>query len=325
MKRREFMALVAGAAASTPFVAEAQQPTSLPTIGFMSVSTPAAWNRFVAAFELRLRELGWINGRTVAIEYRWAEGRSERFVEISQEFVRLKVDVILTGGSAVLAAKQATQTIPIVFALANDPLGAGLVASLSRPGGNVTGLSLQGPDIGSKRLGLMREALPGLRRLAIIANPASPQAASELEQVKAAALALGLEPVGLEVRHAGDFAPAIESLKDRAGALYACADALISAGAARINALALAARLPTMFYAREYIEGGGFISYGPNVPELFRRSADFVDKILRGTKAGDIPVEQPTRLELIVNLKTAKTLGLDVPPMLLARADEVIE
>jgi putative tryptophan/tyrosine transport system substrate-binding protein len=171
----------------------------------------------------------------------------------------------------------------------------------------------------------MREALPGLRRLAIIANPASPQAASELEQVKAAALALGLEPVGLEVRHAGDFAPAIESLKDRAGALYACADALISAGAARINALALAARLPTMFYAREYIEGGGFISYGPNVPELFRRSADFVDKILRGTKAGDIPVEQPTRLELIVNLKTAKTLGLDVPPMLLARADEVIE
>jgi putative ABC transport system substrate-binding protein len=325
MKRREFIALVAGAVASAPFTAQAQRPAKLPTIGFMSVSTPAAWNRFVAAFEQRLDELGWINGRTVAIEYRWSEGRSARFVEISEEFVRLKVDVILTGGSAVLAAKQATQTIPIVFALANDPLGAGLVASLSRPGGNVTGLSLQGPDIGSKRLGLMREALPGLRRPAIIANPASPQAASELDEVKTQARSLGLEPTGLEIRRAEDFAPAIEALKGRADALYVCADALISANAARINALALAARLPTMFYAREYLEGGGFMSYGPNVPELFRRSADFVDKILRGTKPGDIPVEQPTKLELIVNLKTAKAIGLTVPESFLLRADEVIE
>jgi putative ABC transport system substrate-binding protein len=325
MKRREFIGLVAGAAASTPFTAQAQQPTKLPTIGFMSVSTPAAWNRFVAAFEQRLGELGWIDGRTVAIEYRWSEGRSARFVEISEEFVRLKVDVILTGGSAVLAARRATRTIPIVFALANDPLGAGLVASLSRPGGNVTGLSLQGPDIGSKRLGLMREALPGLRRLAIIANPASPQAASELDEVKTQARSLGLEPTGLEIRRAEDFAPAIEALTGRADALYVCADALISANAARINALALAARLPTMFYAREYLEGGGFMSYGPNVPELFRRSADFVDKILRGTKPGDIPVEQPTKLELIVNLKTAKSIGLTVPESFLLRADEVIE
>ena len=325
MKRREFIGLVAGAAASAPFTAQAQQPAKLPTIGFMSVSTPAAWNRFVAAFEQRLGELGWIDGRTVAIEYRWSEGRSARFVEISEEFVRLKVDVILTGGSAVLAARQATRTIPIVFALANDPLGAGLVASLSRPGGNVTGLSLQGPDIGSKRLGLMREALPGLRRLAIIANPASPQAASELDEVKTQARSLGLEPTGLEIRRAEDFAPAIEALKDSADAVYACADALISANAARINALALAARLPTMFYAREYLEGGGFMSYGPNVPELFRRSADFVDKILRGTKPGDIPVEQPTKLELIVNLKTAKSIGLTVPESFLLRADEVIE
>jgi putative ABC transport system substrate-binding protein len=325
MKRREFIALVAGAAASAPLAAQAQQPAKIPTIGFMSVSTPAAWNRFVAAFEQRLGELGWINGRTVAIEYRWSEGRSARFVEISEEFVRLKVDVILTGGSAVLAAKQATQTIPIVFALANDPLGAGLVASLSRPGGNVTGLSLQGPDIGSKRLALMQDALPGLRRLAIVANPASPQAASELDEVKTQARTLGLEPVGLEIRRAEDFAPAIEALRDRADALYACADALISANAARINALALAASLPTMFYAREYLEGGGFMSYGPNVPELFRRSADFVDKILRGTKPGDIPVEQPTKLELIVNLKTAKAIGLTVPESFLLRADEVIE
>ena len=224
-----------------------------------------------------------------------------------------------------LAAKRATQTIPIVFALANDPLGAGLVASLSRPGGNVTGLSLQGPDIGSKRLGLMREALPGLHRLAIIANPASPQAAAELEEVKAKAIDLGFDPVGLEIRRAEDFAPAIDAVKGRTDALYACADALISVNAARINALALAARLPTMFYAREYIQGGGFMSYGPNVPDLFRRSADFVDKILRGAKPSDIPVEQPTTLELIINLKTARALGLALSSTLLATADAVIE
>jgi putative ABC transport system substrate-binding protein len=325
MKRREFITLIGGAAASVPLAARAQQAGNIPTIGFMSVSTPAAWSHFVVAFEQRLRELGWINGRTVAIEYRWAEGRTERFVEISAEFVRLKVDLILTGGSAVLAAKRATSTIPIVFALANDPLGAGLVASLSRPGGNVTGLSLQGPDIGSKRLGLMREAIPGLHRLAIIANPASPQAASELNEALTAARTLGLEPIGLEIRRAEDFAPAIEGLKGRADALYACADALISANASRINTLAQAARLPTMFYAREYIEGGGFMSYGPDVPELFRRAAEFTDRILKGAKPGDIPVEQPTTLELIVNLKTARSLGLTVPPTLLARADEVIE
>ncbi len=324
MRRRQFITLIC-AAAGLPLAARAQQTAKIPTIGFMSVSTPAAWSHFVAAFEQRLAELNWINGRTVAIEYRWAEGRSERFVEISAEFVRSKVDVILTGGSAVLAAKRATQTIPIVFALANDPLGAGLVASLSRPGGNVTGLSLQGPDIGSKRLGLMREALPGLRRLAIIANPASPQASAELDEVKAEAIGLGLDPAGLEIRRAEDFAPAIGMLKGRADALYACADALISANAARINALALAARLPTIFYAREYLEGGGFMSYGPNVPDLFRRAADFVDKILRGTKPGDIPVEQPTTLELIVNLKTAKALGIALSPTLLGIADEVIE
>jgi putative tryptophan/tyrosine transport system substrate-binding protein len=323
MRRRQFITLIGGAAA-LPLAASAQQ-TKIPTIGFMSVSTPTAWSRFVSAFEQRLVELNWINGRTVTIEYRWAEGRSERFVEISAEFVRLNVDVILTGGSAVLAAKRATQTIPIVFALANDPLGAGLVASLSRPGGNVTGLSLQGPDIGSKRLGLMHEALPGLRRLAIIANPASPQAAAELQQVKAEAIGLGFDPAGLEIRRAEDFAPAIDALKGRADALYACADALVSANAARINALALAARLPTMFYAREYIQDGGFMSYGPNVPDLFRRSADFVDKVLRGSKPGDIPVEQPTALELIINLKAAKSLGLVLSSTLIATADEVME
>jgi putative ABC transport system substrate-binding protein len=323
MQRREFVLALGGAAVALPLSARAQQ--KLPTIGFLGVSTPTAWRHFVAAFDQRLRELGWIDGRTVSIEYRWAEGRSERFAEISAEFVRLKVDVIVAGGGAVLAAKHATSVIPIVFTLANDPLGAGLVASLPRPGGNVTGLSLQGPDIAGKRLGLMREALPDLRRLVVIANPGSPQAASELSEVQTIARTAGLEPTGLEIRRAEDFAPAIESLKGRADALYACADALVGANSARINALALAARLPTMLYAREYLEGGGFMSYGPNVPDLFRRSADFVDKILKGARPGDIPVEQPTKLELVVNLKTAKTLGLDVPATLLARADEVIE
>jgi putative ABC transport system substrate-binding protein len=325
MRRRDFFLALGGAAVSMPLAARSQPAAKIPTIGFMSVSTPAAWSHFVAAFEQRLGELGWNNGRNVAIEYRWAEGRSERFVEISAEFVRMNVDVIVTGGSAVLAARRATSTIPIVFALANDPLGAGLVANLSRPGGNVTGLSLQGPDIGNKRLGLVREALPSLHRLAVIANPASPQATSELDELRNAARGLDIEVIGLEIRRAEDFAPAIEALKGRADAIYACADALISANAGRINGLALAARLPTMFYAREYLDGGGFMSYGPNVPDLFRRSANFVDKILKGNKPGDIPVEQPTTLELIVNLKTARALGLEVPPTLLARADEVIE
>ena len=325
MKRRKFIALLGGAAVARPLTARAQPAAKTPTIGFMSVSTPAAWSHFVPAFEQRLGELGWNNGRNVTIEYRWAEGRSARFVEISAEFVRMNVDVIVTGGSAVFAARRATSTIPIVFALANDPLGAGLVASLSRPGGNVTGLSLQGPDIGNKRLGLVHEALPGLHRLAVIANPASPQAASELDEVRNAARGLDIEVTGLEIRRAEDFAPAIEALKGRADAIYACADALISANAGRINGLALAARLPTMFYAREYLDGGGFMSYGPNVPDLFRRSANFVDKILKGAKPGDIPVEQPAKFELAINLKTAKALGLTVPPTLLATADEVIE
>ncbi|HLX16741.1 MAG TPA: ABC transporter substrate-binding protein [Bradyrhizobium sp.] len=323
MKRREFIRLVVGATASAPFAALAQR--KLPTIGFLGSASPLPWKNYVAAFEQRLHELGWLEGKTVAIEYRWAEGRSERFVEISAEFVRLKVDVIVTGGSAALAVKQATSEIPIVFVLGADPLGSGLVKSLSRPGGNVTGLSVQANDIVGKRLELLREVLPGLHRLAIIANPANPQAASELDEVQTEARAIGFEPIRLEIRRAEDFAPALEVLKGRADALYTCGDALTRANAARISTLALAARLPTIFYAKEYLESGGLMSYGPSTPDQFRRSADFVDKILRGTKPGDIPVEQPTKLELAFNLKTAKALGLEVPPTLLARADEVIE
>ena len=325
MRRREFITLLGGAAAAWPLAARAQQPAKLPTIGFLGASTPSAWSNWTAAFVQRLRELGWIEGRTVAIEYRWAEGRSERYTEIAAEFVRLKVDVIVTVGSAVVAAKQATSVIPIVFAIAVDPLGTGLVASLARPGGNVTGLSMQATDLAGKRLELLREVLPGLRRLAIMANVGYPASVVEIGEVQAAARKLGLEVDVLEIRRAEDIAPAFGTLKSEAQALYVCGDALVTANHARINTLALGARLPTIYPDRAFLEAGGLMSYGANNADLFRRAADYVDKILRGAKPADLPVEQPTKFELVINLKTAKALGLDVPPMLLARADEVIE
>ena len=324
MKRREFITLLGGAAA-WPLAARAQQPAKLPTIGFLGGTTPATWSLFVAAFVQRLRELGWIEGRTIAIEYRWAEGRGERFAEIAAEFVRLNVDVIVTVGGAVLAAKQATSLIPIVFAAAADPVGSGLVASLARPGGNVTGLSSQFTDLAGKRLELLREMVPSLRRLAIMANAGYPAAVLEMAEVQATTRTLGLDVVTLELRRAEDIAPAFEALKGRAEALYVCAESLVTTNRVRINTLALAARLPTMHSIREYVEAGGLMSYGPNFPDLWRRAGDLVDKILRGAKPADIPVEQPTKFDLIINLTTAKALGLDVPPTLLARADEVIE
>jgi len=325
VRRREFISLLGGAAVAWPLAARTQQPAKLPTIGFLGGTTPETWSRFVAAFVQRLRELGWIEGRTIAIEYRWAEGRGERFAEIAAEFVRLKVDVIVTVGGAVLAAKQATSLIPIVFAAAADPVGSGLVASLARPGGNVTGLSSQFTDLAGKRLELLREMVPSLRRLAIMANAGYPASVLEMAEVQATARTLGLDVVTLEIRRAEDIAPAFEALKGRAEALYVCAESLVTTNRVRINTLALAARLPTMHSIREYVEAGGLMSYGPNFPDLWRRAGDLVDKILRGAKPADIPVEQPTKFDLIINLTTAKALGLDVPPTLLARADEVIE
>jgi putative tryptophan/tyrosine transport system substrate-binding protein len=273
----------------------------------------------------RLRELGWIEGRTVAIEYRWAEGRSERYTEIAAEFVRLKVNVIVTVGSAVVTVKQATSVIPIVFAIAVDPLGTGLVASLARPGGNVTGLSIQANDLAAKRLGLLREVFPGLRRLAIMANVGYPAAVVEIGEVRAAARKFGLEVDMLEIRRAEDIAPTFGALQSGAQALYVCADALVNANHARINTLALGARVPTIYPDRTFLEAGGLMSYGPNNAELFGRAADYVDKILRGAKPGDLPVEQPTKFELVINLTTAKALGLTIPESFLLRADEVIE
>jgi putative ABC transport system substrate-binding protein len=325
MKRREFITLLGGAAAAWPFAARAQQAGKVPTIGFLGTTTASAWGPWTAAFVQRLRELGWIEGRNLAIEYRWADGRTGRFTEIAAEFVRLKVDVIVTGGLSAVAVKQATSVIPIVFAVAADPVGTGLVASLVRPGGNVTGLSTQAPDLVGKRLELLREAVPELRRLAILANIGYPASVIEMSEVQAAAPTLGLEVVALEIQRAEDIAPAFEALKDRADALYVITDALVSTNRIRINTFALAARLPTMHGVREYVEAGGLMSYGPNYPDLFRRAGDFVHKILHGAKPGDIPVEQPTKFDLVINVATAKALGLTVSPMLLARADEVIE
>jgi putative ABC transport system substrate-binding protein len=325
MRRRQFLGVLSSAAA-WPLAASAQGARKLPTIGLLSGATSSVEGQRIAAFVQRLRELGWIEGRTVAIEYRWAEGRSKRFAEIAAEFVRLKVDVILATGTApALAAKQATGDIPVVFALAGDPVGTGLVASLARPGGNVTGQSNQAIDVADKKVELLREVVPGLRRLAILANVGYPGGALEISEIHEAARKLGLDVVTSEIRRAEDIAPVIEALKGSAEAIYIVGDPLVNTNRVRINTLALAARLPTIYVQREPVEAGGLMSYGPNFPDLFRRAAEYVDKILRGAKPADLPVEQPTKFELIINLATAKGLGITLPPTLLARADEVIE
>jgi ABC-type uncharacterized transport system substrate-binding protein len=324
--RRKFLATLGGAAAAWPLAAVAQQPAKLPTVGFLGPSTASFERASTDAFLQRLRELGWIENRTVAIEYRWAEGRDERFTEIAAEFIRLKVDIIFTYGTpSSIAAKKATAVIPIVFAAAGDPVGTGLVASLARPGGNITGLSIQQTDLASKRLELLREVLPSLRTVAILFHIGSPNSVLEMGEAQAAARTLGLPVVTSEVRRAEDLAPAFDALKGRVDALYVAAAPLLTTNRVRINTLALAARLPTMHNSRAWVEAGGLMTYGANFPDLFRRAADLVDKILRGAKAADIPVEQPTKFDLVVNLTTAKALGIEVPPTLLARADEVIE
>ena len=325
-RRREFITLLGGAAAAWPLAARAQQPGKLPTIGLLIPGTPASHGQWFAVLVQRLRELGWIEGRTVAIEVRWAEGRVKGLAEIAAEFVRLKVDVIVTSGTpAVVQAMQATSVIPIVSAVMGDPVESGLVASLARPGGNITGLSVLAPDLGGKRLEFLREVVPGLRRLAFLGHVSNPIVVQEMGEVQAAAHTLGLDVVTLEIRGPEDIMPAFEALKSRAQALYIAGDPLVLTNRARINTLVLAARLPAVYGQREYVEPGGLMSYGPNFPELFRRVGDYVDKILRGAKPGDLPVEQPTKFDLIINLTTARALGLEVPPTLLARADEVIE
>ena len=325
MKRREFITLLGGAAATWPLAARAQQPGKLPTIGFLGTSTPSDLNQW-----LPLLCSGCANSagsrvapsRSNIVGRRDATGASARSPPSSSG---LKVDVIVTVGSAVPAVKQATSVIPIVFAISGDPIGMGLVPSLAQPGGNVTGLSSQATDLAGKRVELLREVIPGLRRLAIMANVGYPAAALDMREVQAATRVLGLEAVKSEIRRAEDIAPALDAFRGRADALYVCGDPLVIANRIRINILALGTRLPTMYGSREYVEAGGLMSYGPNITDLFRRAAEYVDKILRGAKPADLPVEQPTKFELVINLTTAKALGLEMPPSLLARADEVIE
>ena len=323
MRRREFIAGVG--AAAWPLTARAQ-PGKLPTIGLLGPNTASAQAQSTEAFVQRLRELGWIEGSTVAIETRWADGRNPRYAEIAAEFVRLKVDIIITAGTEpVVAAKQATSAIPIVFATAGDPVGNGLIASLARPGGNVTGLSIQSADVAGKRLELLREVVSELRQLAVMANVGNPIAVLEINQVQAAAKTLGLEVSILGIRRAEDIATAFQTLKAGVGALYVQAEPLTTSNGIQIGALAQAARLPTMHGNQASVDAGGLMSYAPHFPDLWRRAADYVDKILRGTKPSEIPVEQPTKFRLVFNLKTAKALGLEIPSKLLFTADEVIE
>jgi putative ABC transport system substrate-binding protein len=324
MRRREFITLIGGGATAWPFVVRAQRAGKVPTIGFMGISA-SGFNSWSAAFAERLQELGWIEGRTVAIEYRWSEGRPERVSEIATEFVQQKVDLIVAYGAAVTTLKQVTASIPIVFAIAVDPVGVGLVANLSHPGGNVTGLSVQATDAAGKRLELLREVLPKLARLGILFDAGYAAAVQEKGEVQALARSIGLEVVPQEIRRAEDIASAFDSLKAQVDAVYVTENALILTNGETISTLALNVQLPTTCTNANIARAGALMSYGPNFPALFRRAAEIVDKILRGTKPGDIPVEQPTKFDLVINLKTANALGLTVPPSLLSRADEVVE
>jgi putative tryptophan/tyrosine transport system substrate-binding protein len=325
MRRREFITLLGGAAVAWPHAARAQQPAKLPTIGYLSSATPVTQGPWLTAFVQRLSELGWTEGRNVKIEVRWAEGRTDRAAEIAAEFVALKVNVIVTSGGLVPTAKQATSTIPIVFTSALDPVASGYVASLARPGVNITGLSLQSTDTVGKRLEFLREVVPDLRRLAIMANAGNPGNVVEMREAQEQAQMLGIEVTTSEIRRAEDIALAFDALKDKAQALYVVSSPLTTTNRVRINTLALGRRLPVIYSDREFVEVGGLISYGVDFANMYRRAADYVDKILRGAKPGDLPVEQPTKFDLTINLTTAKALGLTIPDKLLALANQVIE
>jgi putative ABC transport system substrate-binding protein len=321
MNRREFITLAGGAAAAAPLAAIAEQQAKL---GLLETGGDTPF--FTVPFTRKLAELGYVDGKNLIIERKAAEGSTERLKDFAAELVRERVDVIVTIGTpAGFAAKQATTTIPIVLGANSDPVGVGLVASLARPGGNVTGLSLQSTEAVGKRLELLRDIFPGLRRLAIIGNVGTPGVVLEMAQAQAASRALGLDVAALEIRRSEDIARGIAALEGGATAICVVTDPLVLSDRDQINALARDARLPTVYASREYVEAGGLMAYGPSWPDLFARAADYVDKILRGAKPADIPVEQPTRFELVVNLNTAKALGLTVPPSILARANEVIE
>ena len=325
MRRRQFITLLSGAAAVLPLASRAQQLRTVATIAYLGVDE-SYWRPRSFAFVQRLRELGWIEDRTVKIQYYWTQGRPERAAELASEILAQKVDVIVTYGGAVTTLKQATTLIPIVFAVANDPIGSGLVASLSRPGGNVTGLSLEVTELAGKQLQLLREIVTNLRRFAVLFDVGYSGSELQMRELQTTAHKLGVEVEPTRIRRSENIAPSFEALKfQKVDALYVVENSLTMANGRQIAASALSARLPTAFGARDQVQAGGLMSYGPKYADLFRRAAEIVDKILRGAKPGDIPVEELTNFELVVNLSTAKALGLAVPPTLLATADEVIE
>lgn len=326
MSRREFIKLIGGAALAWPVAARAQQIAKLPRLGFIGSSTASAMSSWINAFVQRLAELGWVQDQTVSIEYQFADGDSDRYAAIASEFVRKKVDAIVTYGTPpTKAAMDATATIPVVFAAAADPVGAGLVLSLARPGGNVTGLSLQQSDIVGKKVELLRETLGNLRSLAVAGNVVNPGSVLEIKEVVTVAARLGLNTITLPFRRPEDIEAAFETLNGRAEALYVSTDPFILSNVDRINALAMSARLPTIYNSKEYLLSGGLLSYGPSYAHLFRHAAELVNKILRGARPSDLPVEQPTEFDFVINNRTAKALGLTLSPSMLARANEVIE
>ncbi len=327
MKRRKFLTLL-GAATAWPLAARAQQTGKMSRIGYLGSSSPSLEPHYIEAFRQKLRDLGHVDGENIVIEYRWAEGQDDRLPNLATELVRLMPDIIVTTGTpSTLAAMQATKTIPIVMASAGDPVGAGLVASLARPGGNVTGFTILGPELEGKRLELLKQAVPELSRVAVLWNPSNPAIVSYFETIKNAgrALRISLDPVA-EVRRADELDNAFFAIASaRPHALAVLADRFLLAHRKQIVEFAAAKRLPGMYPYREYVDAGGLMSYAPSNIELFRGAATYVDKILKGAKPGDLPVQEPTKFELIVNLKNAKVIGIDVPTSVLLRADEVIE
>jgi len=325
MRRRQFIALLGGAAV-WPLAARAQQGGKVYRIGFFSAGA-ANTPHLRAAFVETLRKLGWIEGKNVVFEYRYAENRLERLPELAEELVRLNVDIIVAPGTlAPLAAKRVTTTIPIVMANAGDPLGSGLVSSLARPGGNVTGLSLMVPDIGGKRLELLKDVLPRMSSVAVLWNVANPYPALVFRETESAARTFGIEVQSLEVRGPGDFDGVFENARlQHPEALITVEDPLTVNYRKQIVDFAATNRLPAIHGVREFVEAGGLMAYGASLSDLLRRAAGYVDKIFKGAKPADLPVQQPTKFEFVINLKAAKALGLTIPPSLLARADEVIE
>jgi ABC-type uncharacterized transport system substrate-binding protein len=326
MDRRTFMASMVGAVLSAPLAAQAQQAGKIYRVGFLWDS-PAVWPHALEGFRQGLRDLGWVEGRNIVVEYRWAEGRFDRLPGLAEELVRLKVDIIVAPTSIYAgAAKRATSTIPIVFASHADPIGTGHVDSLARPGGNITGLTVMMSETAAKSLELLKEAVPGLSRVAVVWDPATPSHRPALEAVEVRGRALGLQVQRLAVRGATEFDSAFSAIvRERTGGVLVLSTPLFIGRAGRLAELAMNHKLPTMFGPREHVEAGGLLSYSPDRADLYRRAAIYVDKILKGAKPADLPVQQATKFELVINMKTAKAIGLTIPPSFLLRADQVIQ